>query len=509
MFCKFCGRKMICKDNMHFCENCGGEPVKFSEKTHGMEKKLIIMLSGLLILLLLFGYLVFGTPLVLKSKKYAHAHDLIKKGEYVEAVAILSPITDYRDSEDIIEYVYDRYDGDYRNDADTLHFHLDIIDGAKAEIELTHITGGEVVNASAVSVIKDNIIEFYYSDTENNKGEGKIELSNDEIHLNLNTDNSNSDVSLGNHDIHFDVYGEVDLTMPETPTLSELQSWLDGNTGEDELRKIGYRTERIESFSNAGTAIYKIKNTDITMLMEVYNYPDTKTRILAITAPASIVLQDRIGKDSSIFVEGEYIYIPYGIVEAGGATRSHNYDGDKVSSDTSVAFTRRTGDMSDGLGMLERQEIYFEIKSAYDEEYIDKDNFDVNLLAESSDYRLYSASFLNVGLFDVGGRTPVYKVSKSDYRVEFVSEVAFKEYDAYNYTVYWHDVPELVSEFGEGNKAEDNKERKVYRVRKSPNDSSSQISAFYNLDFAKDEADKYRAEGYEVYDTDGNLIYKP
>ena len=57
------------------------------------------------------------------------------------------------------------------------------------------------------------------------------------------------------------------------------------------------------------------------------------------------------------------------------------------------------------------------------------------------------------------------------------------------------------------NKPEETTE-KWYRVRKSAGDAKSQKGAFKNLEGAKAEADKYKNEGYKVYDGN-NCIYTP
>ena len=48
-----------------------------------------------------------------------------------------------------------------------------------------------------------------------------------------------------------------------------------------------------------------------------------------------------------------------------------------------------------------------------------------------------------------------------------------------------------------------------YRVRKSANDAQSQIGAFVELQNAINQANQYKAQGYEVYDNNGKLIYVP
>lgn len=48
-----------------------------------------------------------------------------------------------------------------------------------------------------------------------------------------------------------------------------------------------------------------------------------------------------------------------------------------------------------------------------------------------------------------------------------------------------------------------------YRVRKSANDTTSQIGAFNDFNYAKALADKNKKAGYKVYDNYGNLIYIP
>ncbi len=48
-----------------------------------------------------------------------------------------------------------------------------------------------------------------------------------------------------------------------------------------------------------------------------------------------------------------------------------------------------------------------------------------------------------------------------------------------------------------------------YRVRKSANDPTTQIGAFRDLNNAKNTADKYKNDGYKVYDMNGNIVYIP
>lgn len=48
-----------------------------------------------------------------------------------------------------------------------------------------------------------------------------------------------------------------------------------------------------------------------------------------------------------------------------------------------------------------------------------------------------------------------------------------------------------------------------YRVRKSADDSKSQLGAFASLENAKKEADSHKDEGYKVYDMNGKLVYTP
>lgn len=49
----------------------------------------------------------------------------------------------------------------------------------------------------------------------------------------------------------------------------------------------------------------------------------------------------------------------------------------------------------------------------------------------------------------------------------------------------------------------------IYRIRLSANDAKTQKGAYKNLQSAKALADKYAAEGYKVYDSNGKLIYTP
>lgn len=48
-----------------------------------------------------------------------------------------------------------------------------------------------------------------------------------------------------------------------------------------------------------------------------------------------------------------------------------------------------------------------------------------------------------------------------------------------------------------------------YRVRKSADDSKTQLSAFASLENAKKDANAHKDEGYKVYDMSGKLVYTP
>ena len=50
---------------------------------------------------------------------------------------------------------------------------------------------------------------------------------------------------------------------------------------------------------------------------------------------------------------------------------------------------------------------------------------------------------------------------------------------------------------------------KLYRVRKSWSDAKTQAGAYKKLENAKKKADEKKAEGYKVFDWDGNCVYTP
>ena len=52
-------------------------------------------------------------------------------------------------------------------------------------------------------------------------------------------------------------------------------------------------------------------------------------------------------------------------------------------------------------------------------------------------------------------------------------------------------------------------DEKLYRVRKSWSDSKTQAGAYKKLENAKKKADEKKAEGYKVFDWDGNVVYEP
>ena len=90
-----------------------------SEMQHTKKRrKKVVMISSiicLIIALLTSAYIVFGTPYVLKSKKYEYAERLMQQGNNLKAIEMLKDLNGYENSSNLLKSIFDKYTGDRKS----------------------------------------------------------------------------------------------------------------------------------------------------------------------------------------------------------------------------------------------------------------------------------------------------------------------------------------------------------------------------------------------------------
>lgn len=411
------------------------------------KRKIISIFSVLLILILTLIYIVFGTPYVLKSKKYSYAEKLMSNGQYLEAVNIFAALENYENASDMVKKIYDRYDGYYTSE-ENVSLYLNIENGSYAEFEITKIYDNKTVKVNTSAKNSNNVIDFHYRDSEKNQGEGKIELYNDGIKLIIKTEKNTNNLTIGNYELYFNLKDKSDSPLFTPVKGTDLIAWLEKQVSADYIRQLGYELEYIETGWQDGGQLYEIKNTNIQMIIAYYNYPSEDTKLYSFSAPASLILPEQIGKKGDIVVKDDIIYIPFGELEGYGPKRSQTYTGETVESNTMIAVTSKTilnsfGEFSWPLENLIGREFDFIAKQNYGK-YMEGSYSALPVFqAENDNYYLYTLDIDNVDFF------PIYKISKENYHFEFIGEMTgYREGEPYYTTkINWDEYPELLEEF--------------------------------------------------------------
>lgn len=292
---------------------------------HKNKKKKILCISLISVLLIIIGisaYVVFGTALVLPGKKYEAAQTLIQEEKYVDAINVLSDIADYKDSSDLLRGIYDRYEGYYQNDDNTIGLHFIVSDNSVISVEINEKgTDNSIIKITEDCEINKNIATVAFNDSTNQQGTSMIELTNDGINLNVQREQAAS------KNVFFPLDKKSDVPILEEITAETIKNWLTNGITESELIAKGYELEFERPVYRANEiAVYKIKNTDVRIALYPLgifetehlsgikkffeNKPDNDRVVMGVSAPANILSPQKVGESSIPFVEADILYVP-------------------------------------------------------------------------------------------------------------------------------------------------------------------------------------------------------
>ena len=140
-------------------------------KTKKKRRNIIVLLSIITVMIAsLISYFVFCTPHVLKSNKYEYARHLVDEGQYTKAMEIYFEISEYKDSNDLLKKIYDKYNGYYENKNTKLCLSIQIINNSNIEISCDY----DKTTFSITIPFSINSANFEFVDSKNNHGNGKI-----------------------------------------------------------------------------------------------------------------------------------------------------------------------------------------------------------------------------------------------------------------------------------------------------------------------------------------------
>lgn len=304
------------------------------------RKRLIITTCSVLIVLILtISYIVFGTPYILKSKKYSYAEKLVDSGNYTEAINIFAQLENYKNSQDILKSIYDKYEGYYYDETSDSTLHIVIENVSQVNIDFEKNSSEGLIKWSEKGEINGQKISVNFNDNLDNEGIATIQLSNDSIHLTIE---SNEKI-----DIVFNSNAKSDAPIKEAISKDTLLSWLQTTMSVNEIKALGYNLEYLNPLGSEEGIFryYQIPNTDIRLITSAYDTTkesfssfviDTtiynNPLVMAVEGVAELLCPDKIGQTDDSFTDEEFKYYPNGV--------SYNEDiPGVINNDTPVVVT--------------------------------------------------------------------------------------------------------------------------------------------------------------------------
>ena len=311
-----------------------------SPRQHTVKRKKIavIIFSLLLIIgvaavavLLLFRESTEGEPeseTALTSQEiYDNAQALMETGDYLGAADLFASIPDFRNSTNLLNEIYNRYDGYYLSEDKSVSFYINIQNSATANLILEKTTNGQKVRTEESSILVGHTITASFTDSENNIGEMTITLNNDDIHLITRLESESKPLSIGNLNLTFLLSQRSDRPMKQRITSETLMQWMTNQTSLSNLKQAGYQVEFDKNMTAGGGinnhfAGYIINNTDVKLLVadfdlssarshsDIEKYPLEDFYIVGVIAPAELVCPQETGGTPHVYDESKILYAP-------------------------------------------------------------------------------------------------------------------------------------------------------------------------------------------------------
>ena len=315
-----------------------------SEMQHTKRRrKKVVMISSiicLIIALLTSAYIVFGTPYVLKSKKYEYAERLMQQGNNLKAIEMLKDLNGYENSSNLLKSIFDKYTGYYTTTDEKYSIYFKIYDNENSMLEVTfYDSSNGQIKFSSEAAVKENICDYYFTDTLNNQGKAYVELLDSGINVSVKTEEQNADNHIDDCEVQFNYADKSDAPITKNINRDLLLSWLKKGVSRDDIIAQGYEPEYTTQLGNGNAGnLYQIKNTDVKV--EVNDFANNNIlSVMSLMAPAKLIIPDAINTKVRYINKDGILYIPYG--ESGMGVRPTKDTGNTITDDTMVAATSK------------------------------------------------------------------------------------------------------------------------------------------------------------------------
>lgn len=303
--------------------------ISIAEQRRKKKKNLIVVSCGFIfaIIIAIVAYYILATPYVLNSNKYKYANDLMANGKYISAMETYSTISGYRDTDERLKNLYNKYNGYYEKENNELSLTLQVIDNTNIDISCDY----NKTSFSITAPFDVNVAEFEFVDSTNTLGSGTLWLRDDGIKISITT-------TLGyetEENFSFD-----DRTDQKTVKYDKklLLSWLSKNINVDMLKADGYDFEFVNYIHAQLGEIYSLKDSSIGLFSGFGEF------VTALSAPASILCPEKIGQVAKPYLDGDIIYAPYGTFPNSSIFSITSYgdvENQTIKNDTIVYVTKR------------------------------------------------------------------------------------------------------------------------------------------------------------------------
>ena len=307
----------------------------------GKRKKITAIILSLLVIIGIAAtavYLFFresptepeSEPVLTSQDIYDNAQALMESGDYLGAADLFASISDFRNSTNLLNEIYNRYDGYYKSEDRICSLYLNIIDSHSAEIIFEKSLDGQVVRVTETAIMVDNTISAKYIDSLSNEGEILLTLMNDRINVDITTDMKSSDFFIGELSVQFLQTQKEDRPFVNEISKESILSWVKKQTYLEDVKRAGYELEYVGGgylYSSVLQYEYKIANTNILIITtngDLTKYTGQysenppmldKDAIIAVIAPIDFIYPNKIGQSANVFCENEVVYVPnaYGV----------------------------------------------------------------------------------------------------------------------------------------------------------------------------------------------------
>lgn len=312
------------------------------QRTKKRRKKVAVISSiiCLIIALLTAIYIVFGTPYVLKSKKYEYAERLMQQGNNLKAIEMLKDLNGYENSSNLLKSIFDKYTGYYITTDEKYSIYFKIYDNENSMLEVTfYDSSNGQIKFSSEAAVKENICDYYFTDTLNNLGKASVELLDSGIKVIIKTEEQNSDNHIDDCEVQFNYADKSDAPITKNINRELLLSWLKKGVSRDDIIAQGYEPEYTTQLGNGNAGnLYQIKNTDVQV--EVNDFANNNIlSVMSLMAPAKLIIPDAINTNVRYINKDGILYIPYGELSMG--VRPTKDTGNTITDDTMVAVTSK------------------------------------------------------------------------------------------------------------------------------------------------------------------------